>query len=342
MVGAVTDLSSRGFALPLAIVAVALLALGLAMAIPSSDQLALEVRQARARLDLERAALAAETRIAHILLTEPVGSRGVTVGGARLAADGNMVSASVQQPQEVVFDGRPYGFQLDEATQVIVRIQERSGLINLNDADSRLLASLAKVCSLSGDEERKLADGQELVGRRAGRSSAAAGNPRIEEPVGRLAQLVSGDRGIKLDAAISAGPAGTGMHLPTAPAAVVLALFGGDVGRAKAFMDQRNGSYNTTKMNVLYNQNEYKALPDIMKRRAMTGQFRVVVEILHSKLTVGLPVYFYQSGMDVDVGRPHESFMAKGPIVYAGRYAQCFEHPGEVVEPLPAAWQWRR
>lgn len=334
---------SRGFALPLAAIAVALIALGLVMTLPTSDLLAREVRHARSRLTLERAAITAETRLGYLLLTEPVGRRGLSIGGVRLAADGNLVASSaIGQRSELVLDGRPYRMWLDDRTTLIVRVQEKSGLINLEDAGAGVLANLWRVCGLPGEEGRMLSERLLAARPRLARPTESRGAVPVGQTLDVLSQLVSGDRRARLNAAISAIPAGTGLHLPTAPAAVVMALFGGNSAQAKAFLDAREGKSNAIKMTALNNQNGYNALPYEVKRENMTGQMRVTFEIDHSKLTIGLPMYFYQSDMEVDMDIPYRSFMAKGPIVHAGRHAQCSEPVGAVIQPLPGSWPPRR
>ena len=78
----VTENSNDGFAAPMAALAVALLALGLVMSLPASDRLGREVRQARAQLDVERVAVTAQSQVAFLLLTEPVGRNGLEFGRA--------------------------------------------------------------------------------------------------------------------------------------------------------------------------------------------------------------------------------------------------------------------
>lgn len=329
--------------MPLAAVAVALIALGLVMTLPTSDLLAREVRHARARLALERVAITAEARVGYLLLTEPVGRRGLSIGGVRLAADGQVIAGTAgQQRSELVLDGRPYRMALDDQTQLLVRIQEKSGLLNLEDAGPATLANLLRVCGLPQDQAAAVSSA--LVASRYGPavSTSGMGIVRSDQAQGILNRLVSGDRRTRLDAAISAMPPGTGLHLPTAPSAVVLALFDGNAARAKAFIEARDGQYNTAKMNAINSQNDYNVLSETIKRDLMTGRMRVIFEVEHSKLTIGLPMYFYQSDMDVDLDDPFKSFMAKAPIVHAGRHAQCSEPVGAVVQPFPGDWRPRR
>lgn len=347
MDGTVSAASTRGFALPLAAVAVALLSLGLAMALPPSDQLAREVRHARARLALERAAMSAETRVSYLLLTEPVGWRGLNVGGVRLAADGSLISASEGGARgEIVLDGRPYELRLDSATQVIVRVQEKAGLINMEDADRSVLANLLHVCGMPRSDAAALSAllPAERANMRAGMDdrTALAKLGSGDQSRDALLRLVSGDRRAKLDSAITVMPAGTGLHLPTAPETVVMALFGSNAAQAQAFLDSREGTINAIKMNAINNQNGNNVLSATVKRALMTGRMRLSIEIKHSQLTIGLPMYFYQSDMEVDLDHPDQSFVAKGPIVYAGRHAQCAEPVGAVVKPLPGYWPSRR
>lgn len=331
----------HGFALPLAALAVALLSLGLVMSVPSSDQLARELRQARARLTLERAAITAETRIAFLLLTEPTGLRGITVGGVRLAGDGSLISATPgQRPEEIVFDGRPYSFRLDASTEVIVRVQEKSGLINILEGDGTSLANLLKICGESSGEADRLA--AKFLATRLERSGAWEG-----EVVNRTSNYsflqtwsanVGGNRRRGLNAAISVLPAGTGVHLPTAPPSVILALFGGNEQRTSQYIALRNGVDISAKMAVNYNQFEYDIPTTTVTRQSMTGRLGIVVTISSSKLTIGSPLYFYESDMKADLTNLRHSFYPIGQNLHAGRPVQCYQPSEEVAQPLPGRW----
>lgn len=331
---------SPGFALPLAIVAVGLLALGLVMAVPTSDLLAREVRHARARLALERTATIAETRIGYLLLTEPVGLRGLSVGGVKLAVDGSLIAGRGERERgEIVLDGRPYRLSLDAQTQLIVRVQEKAGLLNLVDARPEAVRRVMQACGWPRDEAAAAAQTVSA----AQSWFAAADESAFDEVSQRLSTAfrasLNGDQQRRLDTATSVLPAGTGLHLPTAPRPVVLALFGNNHGVAEAYLASREGQNNTTTMAINISQTEYSLLPGTVKRGSMTGKMRVTIAIEQSQLTIGLPLYFYQSDMEVDLDFPDRSFAAKDPIVNAGRYAQCTEPLGEVVEPLPGPWR---
>lgn len=329
----------HGFALPLATLAVAFLSLGLVLSLPSSDELARELRHARARLTLERAAITAETRVAFLLLTEPAGLRGVHVGGVRLAGDGSLVSATevAERQQEVVFDGRPYSFWLDSATEVIVRIQEKSGLINLTDSDDVVLANLLKICDESSQGAERLAADFTLVRGNQNRAGDQATKTSQLDLLSKWSVIVRGDRQRRINAAVSVLPFGTGIHLPTAPPPVLLALFGRNQLQTSHFIDQRNGSQGAANMAVTYNQNDYKVPTAIVTRQAMTGSVGLVVAINQRKLTIGSPLYFYQSDMRADSTNLDHSFYPRGQILHAGRPVQCYRLSEEVAQPLPSA-----
>lgn len=329
----------HGFALPLAALAVALLSLGLIMSAPASDQLARELRHARARLTLERAAISAETRIAFMLLTEPTGSRGIIVGGVRLAGDGSLISATLgQRPEEIVFDGRPYSFWLDASTEVTVRVQEKSGLINITEADGTSLANLLKICGKPASEAGRLA-AKFLATRREHSLAVEVKNRTTNSSfLQAWSANVGGDRQRRLNAAISVLPAGTGVHLPTAPPSVILALFGGNEQRTRQYIALRNGVNISAKMTQNYDQFDYKLEATTVTRKSMTGIVGIVVTVRNAKLTIGSPLYFYESGMKADLTNLQKSFYPIGQNLHAGRPVQCYQPSQEVAQPLPGGW----
>ena len=242
-----------------------------------------------------------------------------------------------ERQQEVVFDGRPYSFWLDPATEVTVRIQEKSGLINLTDADDVVLANLLKICDESAQgAERQAADFTSVRDNENRAGDQAAKTSQIDL-LSKWSVIVRGDRQRRINAAVSVLPFGTGIHLPTAPPPVLLALFGRNQLQTSNFIDRRNGSQSTANMAVTYNQNDYKFPISTVTRSAMTGNVGIVVSIKQPKLTIGSPLYFYQSDMRSDSTNLDHSFYPRGQILHAGRPVQCYRLSEEVAQPLPSA-----
>jgi type II secretory pathway component PulK len=148
--------SNHGFALPLVLVAVAVVALSVA----SLAQTGLgRVKAAKAETERFAANLAAETaqaRIAHLIATEPLGARSLEVAmqsaRSRRVASGRDLTAA-----QIFLDGRPYALSLDNGPPLIVRLQDEAGLLNMNGASERAIARFLEGGEVSAPDAGRLA-----------------------------------------------------------------------------------------------------------------------------------------------------------------------------------------
>ena len=202
-----------------------------------------------------------EARLAYLLLTEPVGQRGLRVGGDRLDASGMLAAPMLSglrsvggfEVQELVFDGRPYRLTSGQGRYIIeVEVQDEAGLLNLNGGDEpaieRLLgdigvrgreaAYLAATLSdfVDGDDVRRLQGAEARHYRSAGRPEPR--NVPLRSPPVALAALgwsdgLSAGQARRFFALSAASPVTQRLNLNTAPPAVLGAVLGVD-GRAIA------------------------------------------------------------------------------------------------------------
>ena len=325
---------SQGFAVPFAALAIALLALGLVLSLPVNEQLTRELRHAKTRVELERAAMSAESRVAFLLLTQPIGIYGPEIGGVRLAADGTVKSGRTGSTIErMILDGRPYRFQFDKSTEVIVRAQEESGLMHFENTSSELIARLLRACGVPQTESRPLA----LQMMRA-EQTAAKGRPMQRQDMasnGGWRSFLKGDLQRRLNTTISGVSSTTGMHEATAPRAVLMALHKGNQRKADEIFGARGKQIKTTEMAINYYQfaSSDSELPQFNK--IMTGNIRLSVEIRRTSLTMNLPFYYYQSSMQMDRDNPLNAFNAESPIFNAGNAPKCYQPLEEFVGELP-------
>lgn len=319
---AVTRNSNDGFAAPMAALAVALLALGLVMSLPASDRLGRELRQARAQLHVERVAITAQSRVAFLLLTEPVGRNGLEFGGPRLALDGSLISGELPAMRRtILFDGRPYTMQIDGSTQAVVRLQDEGGLINLHEASRPMLSGLMSACGITGPKAQKI-----VSGILAARDPASGFD---------WSNHVRGEERRKLEVATAWRPREKpGLYLPTAPPSVLFALTGSERS-VRQILNSRNRSENTTKLRINYSQNEIISPSSLANRASVSDNIRMSVSINRPWLTGTLPFYIYRSTLELGHSDLTRSFIAKGPIVDAGHQSDCFPFVEEAAQPLP-------
>lgn len=117
----------RGFALPLAAAAIALLAVALGVAADALSGASAAGRREEARWRLELAAATLEARLAHLVLTAPLEPRALQIPGAPL-----------------ILDGRPYLAQVDGVGAFTVSVQDEAGLFNLNTPEELAVARLLR------------------------------------------------------------------------------------------------------------------------------------------------------------------------------------------------------
>lgn len=143
----------HGFAAPLVIATIALLALsGLLAAQVASDQRSRLSRASDSAAN-DIAAANATARATFILLTEPMGGRGPVVGGDRTAVREGAQSSTPGAPPIFVLDGRPY-----RHADLIVQAQDAAGLVNLNSGDAPTIARLAELAGAAPSAAERLAD----------------------------------------------------------------------------------------------------------------------------------------------------------------------------------------
>lgn len=119
-----------GFALPLALVAVALVSVSLLALMRAESVRVRRVATLQAEWRADLAVATAEARVAHLLVTEPLSTRAITVAPEGRGA-----------PRPAVLDGRPYALAGVDAA---VRLQDEAGLVNLNATDSVAVARLLR------------------------------------------------------------------------------------------------------------------------------------------------------------------------------------------------------
>ena len=133
---------ARGYALILAAVVVALLALVLLAVARVQGDVSPGLRALQRDVEREIATHSAVARVGYLLLTEPIGPRSVVVGGPR--EPGAASSAGMRNARELRLDGRFYvigGFE-PGADAAFASVQDEAGLLSLNTGDSVALGAL--------------------------------------------------------------------------------------------------------------------------------------------------------------------------------------------------------
>lgn len=325
-----------GFALPIALLVIGLIALGIAMSMPSGFQLGRDVRQANARLSLQRAAISAESRIKFMLLTEPVGLRGLEVDGPKLAADGSLISGEPENRRGVlIFDGRPYSMNLGNGAEVVVRVQDEAGLVNVNVASEDLVTNLLSACGVEKARARELA--VKLIDFREAQSVGMIGAQPIRDirQVPQWRQILSDDRGRALFSVISNASPTASLNLQIAPKPVLLAAFTGNARRADEYATEMGSGSLTAKVNVYNDRFEYISNNTESKTYNRWSTMRLYIQWSSSKLTARLPEYSYETAISIDMTDPLDLFMTNGAYFNAGNGAWCHKSTGEAVKQLP-------
>ncbi|MEY4891037.1 MAG: hypothetical protein RIQ75_2167 [Pseudomonadota bacterium] len=317
-----TGSSNDGFAAPMAALAVALLALGLVMSLPASDRLGQELRQAHAQLHVERVALTAQSRVAFLMLTEPVGQNGLEFGGPRLAIDGSLISGEPPSIRRtILFDGRPYRMRIDGTNEAVVRLQDEGGLINLHEASRTVLSDLMSTCGITGPRAQNII------------TDIFADRDRRSDFDWR--KHVRGDERRKLEAATAwRHREKPGLYLPTAPPSVLLALTGSE-SRVRQILRLRERSNDISNLEIKYNKNENNIQYPFGQISSVSKHIRISVQISRLWFTDDLPIYLYRSTLELGRNDLALSFIAKGPIVDAGYQSECFPFLEEAAQPLP-------
>lgn len=231
----------RGYALLLAIVVVA----ALALTVLASARVLGDVTVSTARLQESRNEIVAAesllSRLAFLLLTEEAGPRALIIDDARYSASMNL-------------DG---GWYLVEGVRgASVAVQDEAGLFNLNSADQQGLAALL----ILGGQDRgadlaatlmDYTDGDDLLrdrGAEARDYERANLPPPADRPLSSRWQALEalGWQGSRVErsaawAWLTAGAADTGLNINTAPAPVLEAMLGGR-RRAETLIARREAS----------------------------------------------------------------------------------------------------
>jgi hypothetical protein len=317
----------EGFALPLAVLAVGLLALGLVLALPSNLQVRDEVGRAQALLGIKRIAITAESRISFLLLTEPVGNRGLEIDGPRLATDGGLISGLAER-RPLLFDGRRYVMDLGGGQQAYVRLQDEAGLIDLNRADTALVARLLMICGLPGTQANRLAG--DLL-RRRGTSAGNLDSGKIDAWIDAL----PADRRPAVEAAISVTSIGGGHNARTSPEAVRRAMKhefeGSSAGGGRSVTVESN----ITNLNIIGSHFGGNYDVSVNKRQKISNTVRIYIAFVDHQLTDHLPDYFYMTALSAVHGDPMRSFLPQRAQFNAGNGAACAESPLEAAAPFP-------
>jgi type II secretory pathway component PulK len=221
----------RGFALPLVLAMVAILAIALLAGLSALASLRDETRATLASADFDLTAADAEARLEYYLLTEPLGMKGIRIGGTRaISAIGSPTADPTGYNDYLTYlvaDGRPYRWTPtddDTAPQFQIALQDEGGLVNLNQADVNQDSRVFQQAGLDQDSADQIAT--ELLDYDA--------QPPPHEPIKKLAELYSLPSGRmlisdktfrRLDGLAAAHPDTNRININTAPREVLQAWF---------------------------------------------------------------------------------------------------------------------
>ena len=237
-----------GFALPFVLAAMTLLSLTAIVALDRLDDLDRPLARLQEEVGLETAAFSAESRVTHLLLTEPIDQRGLKVGAARLDEHGTLststglgfVAPSMRTTATVPFDDRP--FIVDG---LAISVQDQAGLVNLNSGDEQAIGRALIAANVPVGASRRLAaaladyvDPDDLrrpqgaetrdyrrTDRRAARNAPLRTVAQATRSLGWDDRLGAADRRRFLELA-AAMPVEQRFNLNTAPAATLAAVTG--------------------------------------------------------------------------------------------------------------------
>lgn len=133
----------EGFALPAVLAVTGVVTLIFLVAITALASLTAEANSARARIRFLQRALSSEATIAYLMATEPMRSNGVLINGPIFNNEefaDEEPEADGELTQLIRTDGRAY--LMDQNGPIIIRIQDNSGLVNINNLNSLTLSAL--------------------------------------------------------------------------------------------------------------------------------------------------------------------------------------------------------
>jgi type II secretory pathway component PulK len=247
---------ARGYALILAVVVVALLALVLLAVARVQGDLSPGLRALQRDVEREVATHSAVARVEYLLLTEPIGPRSVIVGGPRDL--GAASSAGMRNARELRLDGRFYvvgGFE-PGADSAFASVQDEAGLLSLNTGDSAALGALldqAGVANARGlaDALVDYTDEDDLTGP-AGAEEGAYRRLGLPTPLNqaltnrwRALEALGWREGVDVEEAqgfwanVRAAPRGAALNVNTAPRPVLAAVLGNERA-ARALVNRRD------------------------------------------------------------------------------------------------------
>jgi hypothetical protein len=230
VVPAVSLKARRGFTLPLVLAMIAILAIALVAGLSALSSLRDETRATLDSADFDITAATAEARLQYLLLTEPLGMRGLRVGGTRaIAGAGNGASDPTGYNDYLTYllaDGRAYRWKTsaDAADQFQIALQDEGGLVNLYQADANQASRIFQQAGLDPTSADQIAS--ELLDYDA--------QPPPSEPIRRLAELYSLPSGRtlisdriyrRLDGLAAAHPDANRVNINTASREVLQAWF---------------------------------------------------------------------------------------------------------------------
>lgn len=176
--GAGDRVGERGFVLPLTVLALAVVGIALWSAVSVLDSARATQRDIRQRQILELAGARAEARVAFVLASEPLGPFGVRVDGQRVsaleelgAAPVELADSSLRTERLLRLDGARYRMPAGplapartaragagDAAYVVVQLQDRGGLYNLNALNPPATYLLLRSLGVEDVPARRLSD----------------------------------------------------------------------------------------------------------------------------------------------------------------------------------------
>lgn len=247
---------AEGFVLPIVAVAIAVFALSVLTLVSTIDAASVRVTRLQEDAAFARQAASAEARVSFLLATEPLRAGAVAVGADRNAPSDSPLDLRDRRILPVHLDGRAYVTIVDRR-QVVVRLQDTAGLLNVNGADPARLARLLAATGDEGAATRAAALVADFTdpddARRPGGAERAeyvrrGFDPPIDMPIDDVRRvhdvlnwddLVTAAQMAELERFARAAPAEAGLNVNTAPAPVIAAAFGIDAARAAEIVRRR-------------------------------------------------------------------------------------------------------
>lgn len=237
-----------GFALPMVLGMVTVLALIFLVCMAGLRSLQAETRATLSDVEFERTAMTAEARMAFLAVTEPFGQDGLRVGGSDAAA---ALGASYTPGSLITYtsllnlDARPYRWREttdnDAGPFYLASVQDEAGLLNIFQADSGMISRLFQTAGLASADGDQLAS--ELIDYNA--------QPAPHQPIRRLAELyilpsgrtLIADKAWRaLNAFAVVHPDSRAVNMNTAPREVLKAWFDITDDQADQALKDREGS----------------------------------------------------------------------------------------------------